>query len=407
MATTDTAIRTAKPGTKDYRITDERGLYLIVATKGGKLWRFDYRHGIKPGTDKPRRLTLALGTYPDVSLKEARDKRDEARKLLANGIDPGEHRKAHKAALLGRAANSFEVVAREWLEKWKSNKAASHIEKVSARLENDVFPWLGERPVADISAPEVLEVLRRIERRGAIETAHRAKQNISQIMRYAISTGRALRDPCPDLKDALMQTKGGHFASLTDPASVGKLMRDIDSYTGGHIVRAALALTPLVFVRPGELRNARWADIDFEKGEWCYTTSKTSTEHIVPLSRQALEILNDLYPATGHSGLVFKGQKPGKPISDATVNSALRRMGYDTQKDITGHGFRAMARTLLAEELDQTPDWIERQLAHVTSETNGTAYDRAQFLKHRRPMMQVWADYLDKLKWGNAGADAG
>jgi integrase len=407
MATTDIAIRTAKPGAKDYRITDERGLYLIVATKGGKLWRFDYRHGIKPGTDKPRRLTLALGSYPDVSLKEARDKRDEARKLLASGIDPGEHRKAHKAALLGRAANSFEVVAREWLEKWKANKAASHIEKVSARLENDVFPWLGERPVADIAAPEVLEVLRRIERRGAIETAHRAKQNISQVMRYAIATGRAVRDPCPDLKDALMQTKGGHFASLTDPASVGKLMRDIDRYTGGHVVRAALALTPLVFARPGELRNARWADIDFEKGEWRYTTSKTATEHIVPLSRQALEILNDLYPFTGRSGLVFKGQKPGKPISDVTINSALRRMGYDTQKDITGHGFRAMARTLLAEEQNMTPEWIEHQLAHAVPDMNGTAYNRTKYIKQRRDMMQVWADYLDKLRAGEVDGKAG
>jgi integrase len=398
MPLTDIAIRTAKPGGKDYKLTDGQGLYLLVTVRGAKLWRIDYRHGYKPGTDKPRRLTLALGAYPAVSLRDARERRDAARKLISQGVDPGETRKAQKTAMQERAANSFEVIAREWLARWKANKAPSHIEKVSARLENDVFPWLGLRPIAEISAVEVLETLRRIERRGAIETAHRAKQNISQIMRYAIATGRALRDPCPDLRDAMMQTKGGHFASITDPESVGKLMCDIDSYTGGYVVRAALLLTPLVFARPGELRKARWSDIDFDKAEWRYTTSKTGAEHLVPLSRQALAILSDLYPLTGRSGLVFKGQQPGKPISDGTINSALRRLGYDTQRDITGHGFRAMARTMLAEIHEMKPEWIEHQLAHAVPDMNGTAYNRTKYIKQRRNMMQVWSDYLDTLR---------
>jgi integrase len=394
MATTDRAIRTARYGEKDYRISDERGLYLIVTSRGSKLWRFDYRHGIKPGTDKARRLTLAFGAYPDVSLKEARERRDEARKLLAQGVDPGDKRKEQKRL----TETTFNVVAREWFQKWKTGKDEIHASKVFNRLENDILPWLGTRPITEITAPIVLEVLRRIEKRGAIETAHRTKGNISQIMRYAIATGRAERDPCPDLKDALQTTRKGHFPSIIDPVRVGKLIRDIEHYDESYVVRAALALAPLVFVRPSELRRARWANIDLDKGEWRFLVTKTTTEHLVPLSRQAVSILRDLFALTGHREWVFAGLSQGKPIGINTINGALRYLGYDTKKDITGHGFRAMARTLLAEELDQTPEWIEHQLAHVVPDPNGGAYNRTRYLKQRREMMQIWADYLDTLK---------
>jgi integrase len=393
MALTDTAIRTAKPGVKSIKLFDEKGLYLLLAPTGGKWWRLDYRF-------EGKRKTLSMGVYPDIGLKDARERRDEAKKLLANGIDPGENRKAQKAGRLERAANSFEVVAREWYGKWKVGKADAHHDKVIHRLENDVFPWLGGVPVAEVTAPKVLEVLRRIESRGVVETARRVKGNISQVMRYAIATSRAERDPCPDLKDALKTAEVKHFASIIDPVRVGELMGALERYSGSYVVRAALMLSPLVFVRPGELRHAKWADIDLDKAIWSYYVSKTKVDHLVPLSRQAVEILRDLQPLTGHYEWVFKGMKSGRPISNNTVNTALRALGYDTKEDITGHGFRAMARTLLAEELDQTPDWIERQLAHATKEANGTAYDRARFLKQRRPMMQLWADYLDKLKVG-------
>jgi integrase len=393
MSLTDTAVRTAKAGAKNIKISDEKGLYLLVTPSGGKWWRLDYAF-------LGKRKTLSMGVYPTITLKDARERRDEAKKLLANGIDPGENRKMQKAGLLERSVNSFEVVAREWYEKWKVGKANTYHTKVINRLENDVFPWLGGKPVAEISAPMVLDALRRIESRGAVETAHRVKGNVSQIMRYAIATSRAERDPCPDLNGALSVAEKTHFASITDPVRVGELMRALDSYQGSYVVRTALMLSPLVFVRPGELRHAKWADIDLDKATWSYFVTKTKVDHLVPLSRQAVEILRDLQPLTGHYEWVFKGKKHGRPISNNTVNSALRELGYDTKNDITGHGFRAMARTLLAEELDQTPDWIERQLAHATKEANGTAYDRARFLKQRRPMMQLWADYLDKLKAG-------
>ncbi|MDR3158748.1 MAG: integrase arm-type DNA-binding domain-containing protein [Zoogloeaceae bacterium] len=395
---TDTAIKNAKPAEKPSKLADEKGLYLLVNPSGGKLWRMKYRF---EGKEK----LLSFGAYPDVSLKEARERRDEARKLLANGADPGAARKAQKTARLERAANSFETVAREWFEQWKADKAEGHARTAIARLEQNVFPYMGGSVIADIKAPEVLAVLRRIEERGIIETAHRVKTVISQVMRYAIATGRREeRDPCPDLKGALQVYRGKNMAAITDPVRVGALLRAIADYKGTPVVRAALRLAPLVFVRPGELRTAKWADIDLEKAEWRYTTSKTGTEHLVPLAPQAVAILQDLHPITGHdkSGFVFSGVRAGRPLSDATLNRALQNMGYDTRTEMTGHGFRAMARTLLAEVLHFPPEWIEHQLAHAVPDTLGTAYNRTKYLKERREMMQAWADYLDKLK---AGAD--
>lgn len=393
MPLTDTAIRTAKSAAKPIRLFDGGGLYLEVSPAGGKLWRLKYRYG---GKEK----RLALGVYPDVSLKDARERRDVARKLLANDVDPGENRKAQAAAKVERVANSFESIGREWYAKNRDSWAASHADKIIKRLENDVFPWLGGKPIADITAPDVLAVLRRIEGRGANDTAHRAGGNVSQIIRYAIATGRATRDPVPDLRGALPPRRHENFAAITEPAKVGDLLRAFDAFQGTFVVKSALLLAPLVFVRPGELRNALWADIDFDKAEWRYVVSKTKTDHLVPLSSQAVAILKELHPLTGHGKFVFPGRDPQKAMSEAAVNAALRRMGYDTKTEITGHGFRAMARTILHEELHQKPEVIEHQLAHRVPDALGSSYNRTRFLKERKMMMQIWADYLDKLKAG-------
>jgi len=320
------------------------------------------------------------------------------RRLIANGVDPGVNRKIQKTAKLERSANSFEVIAREWYAKHSPGWAASHSSKIIRRLEKDVFPWIGGRPISEISAPELLTVLRRIEGRGTLDTAHRAGGNCSQVFRYAIATGRAWRDPVPDLRGALPPTRGGNFAAITDPAKVGALLRAIDAFEGTFVVQSALRLAPLIFVRPGELRRAQWEEIDFDRAEWRYWVTKTKTEHSVPLAAQSLAILKDLHPLTGHGRHVFPGRDPKQPMSEAAVNAALRRMGYDTKTEITGHGFRAMARTILAEELHQKPEVIEHQLAHKVPDALGTAYNRTKFMKERRVMMQLWADYLDKLK---------
>lgn len=395
MPLTDAAIRTAKPSAKPVRIFDGGGLYLEVSPAGGKLWRLKYRFN---GKEK----RLALGAYPETGLKEARERREDARKLLANGADPSETKRAQKAASVARSADSFEVIGREWFEKHRDTWAPSHSEKIIRRLEKDVFPWLGGRPIAEITAPEVLTVLRRIEGRGTLDTAHRAGGNCSQVFRYAIATGRAERDPVPDLRGALPPARGGNFAAITEPAKVGELLRAIDAFSGTFVVKSALLLAPLLFVRPGELRRAEWAGFDLEKAEWRYWVTKTKTEHSVHLATRAVEILRELHALTGHGRYVFPGRDPQKAMSEAAVNAALRRMGYDTKTEITGHGFRAMARTILAEELHQKPEVIEHQLAHQVPDALGTAYNRTKFLKERRAMMQLWADYLDKLK---AGAD--
>ena len=343
-----------------------------------------------------------MGVYPDVGLKAARDKRDEARRLVADGIDPGENRKIQKAALLERAENSFEVVAREWYAKFSPNWAVSHSSKIIRRFEREVFPWLGGLPIAEINAPELLRTIKRIENRGILETAHRTLQNCGQVFRYAVAHGLCERDPSGDLRGALPPVKGRHFAAIVDPDGVAKLLRSFDDFNGSFIVLCALKLAPLLFVRPGELRQAEWAQIDLEAGEWRYTVTKTDTAHLVPLASQAVAILRELQPLTGHRRYVFAGRNPQQPMSENTVNAALRRLGYDTQKDITGHGFRAMARTILHEELHFEPAVIEHQLAHSVPDALGTAYNRTKFLKERKVMMQVWADYLDKLRAGAA-----
>lgn len=395
MALTDTAIRNAKALEKAFTMTDERGLSIQINPNGGKWWRLRYRF---EGKEK----MLSLGTYPDVGLKDARERRDAARKLLTDGIDPGQQRKASKMAKAGMAANSFEVICREWLENKRSNIEEAQYKKALARLEKDVFPWMGSRPIAEITAPEVLAVLRRIDARGARYTAHKAKSEISQCFRYAIATGRAERDPCPDLRGAIPAPKTENRPAITDPKAAGELLRAIDGFKGTFVVRCALLLAPLLFVRPGELRKATWDGFDLDKGEWRYFINKTKTEHLVPLASQAVAILRELHALTGHGSYVFPGRDPKRPMSDAAVNAALRRMGYDTKTEITGHGFRAMARTILHEELHIKPEVIEHQLAHQVADALGTAYNRTKFLKDRKIMMQQWASYLDKLKAGAA-----
>lgn len=393
MALTDTALRLMKSRAEAFSVADERGLSVHVQPSGAKWWRFRYRFGGK-------QKMLSLGIYPDVGLKAARERRDEARKLLADGIDPGEYRKAQKGARAERAANSFETIAREWFAKHSPAWAASHADKIIKRLENDVFPWIGGKAIAEITAPVLLTVLRRIENRGALDTAHRAQQNCGQVFRYAVATGRAERDPTADLRGALPPARHENFAAITEPSEVAELLRAIDGFKGTFVVRCALLLAPLLFVRPGELRKARWEDFDLERAEWSYFVSKTKTDHLVPLATQAIAILRELHPLTGHGEFVFPGRDPQKPMSEAAINAALRRMGYDTKTEVTGHGFRAMARTILHEELHQKPEVIEHQLAHKVPDALGSAYNRTKFLKERKAMMQLWADYLEKLKAG-------
>ena len=391
---TDTAIRNAKAAGKNLKLADEKGLFLLVTPSGGKWWRLNYRFGGK-------QKTLSLGIYPEVGLKDARERREAARKLLANGVDPGEHRKATKAIKLELATNSFETIAREWLAKEKPGWADTHYSKILLRLENDVFPWIGKMPITEVTAPVLLSMARRVEGRGAHDTAHRVLQNCGQVFRYAIATGRAERNPTPDLRGALTAVRQSHFPTLTDPIKVAELLRAIDGFRGTLVVQCALKLAPLVFTRPGELRMARWADIDLPRARWSYHVSKTKTDHVVPLSRQAVAILKEIHPLTGHGEYVFPGARDhARPLSPAAVGAALQRMGYDTKTEITGHGFRAMARTLLAERLKFDPQIIEHQLAHRVPDALGSAYNRSKFIDDRVAMMQAWADYLDELKAG-------
>ncbi len=395
MTLTDTAIRTAKPTTKPQRFFDGGGLYLEVSPAGGKLWRLKYRHG---GKEK----RLALGTYPDTRLKDAREKRDAARKLLAAGVDPGEQRKAEKAAGEERASNSFEVIAREWFAKHEPQWTLGHSSKVIARLENDAFPWLGGRPIADITAKELLATVNRIVDRGAVETAHRVLQYCAQVLRYAIVTGRAERNPASDLRGALPPVKQTHRAAITEPHAIGGLLRAIEGYQGSFVTRCALRLAPLLFVRPGELRHAEWAEFDLDAAQWNLPAEKMKMRepHLVPLAPQAVAILRELQALTGSSRYLFpSARSPQRPMSDNAVLSALRRMGY-ANDEMSGHGFRAMARTVLDEVLHFRPDYIEHQLAHAVKDPNGRAYNRTAHLAERRKMMAAWADYLDTLKAG-------
>lgn len=393
MALTNTAIQNAKPAEKPYKIYDTDGLFMQVTPAGGKWWRFKYRF---EGKEK----LLSLGTYPDVSLKQARDKRDDARKLIANDqVDPSEKRQQIKAEKILSSANSFELVAREWWSTHMKNKAETHKYKVIRRFELYLFPWIGNVPIADITAPQLLQVVKRIENLNKLETAHRALQTAGQVFRYAVQTGRAIRDITYDLKGALSATTTKHMAAFTDPKDIAELLHAIDGFNGTVTVQCALKLSPLVFARPSELRQAKWSDIDLDAGEWRYVVSKTKTDHLVPLSKQAVEILKVMQPLSGHREYVFPGgHSPLRPMSEAAVNAALKRMGYDTQTQITGHGFRAMARTILHERLNIDPYIIEHQLAHTVPDTLGSAYNRTRFIEQRRAMMQLWADYLENLK---------
>lgn len=389
---TDTVIRNAKPKEKPYRLFDAGGLYLEIAPSGGKWWRLKFRIN---GKEK----RISLGVYPEISLKGARERRDEKRKLLANGVDPGEHRKAEKASKAQLGGNTFEVIAREWFAKFSTQWVASHSDKILRRLERDIFPWIGSRPIGEISALELLASLRRIENRGALETAHRAQQNCSQIFRYAIVTGRAERDPAADLRGALPPAKERHHASITDPKAIGGLLRAIEGYSGSFVTQCALRLAPLVFVRPGELRKAEWSEIDFENAEWRIPAERMKMRemHIVPLSTQALAVLRDLHALTGRGEYVFPGARTNqRPMSENTVNGALRRLGFE-KDEMTGHGFRSMASTLLNEQ-GWNRDAIERQLAHAERDTIRAAYNYAEHLPERRRMMQAWANHLDALR---------
>jgi len=393
MPLTDTAIRRVKPKKKPFKLFDSAGLFLLVTPSGGKWWRFKYRFNNKE-------KLLSLGTYPDISLKEARERRDIERRKVADRIDPAVNRRAVKAAWADSLANSFEVVAREWMDKQASAWAAANTKKVRRLLELNIFPWLGGRPIADITPPELLTALRRTEARGAINTAHRVLQICGQVFRYAVATGRAQRDPTGDLRGALPPVKGKHHAAVTDPKAIGSLLRALYDYQGGVVTRCALRLAPLVFVRPGELRNAEWAEIDWETASWNIPAArmKMKEPHLVPLSRQVIEILQELHPLTGRGRYLFPSPRTNqRPMSDNAILSALRRMGIG-KEEMTGHGFRAMARTVLDEVLHVRPDYIEHQLAHAVRDPNGRAYNRTAHLPERRKMMQDWADYLDGLR---------
>lgn len=395
MPLTDTSIKNAKPTDKPRKLADGGGLYLLLNPNGSRWWRLDYRFTGK-------RKTLSMGTYPDTGLRDARDKRDAARKLLAAGVDPGEQRKAEKAAGEERASNSFEVIAREWHSKQSAAWVELHASRIMLRLENDIFPWLGGRPIADITAKELLTTVNRIVDRGAVESAHRVLQNCGQVMRYAIATGRAERNPAADLRGALPPVKQTHLAAITDPNSIGPLLRSIDGYQGSFVTRCALRLAPLVFVRPGELRQAEWAEFDLDNAQWNIPAEKMKMRepHLVPLAPQAVEILRELHPLTGRGRYLFpSARSPQRPMSNNAVLSALRRMGYATE-EMSGHGFRAMARTVLDEVLHFRPDYIEQQLAHAVKDPNGRAYNRTAHLAERRKMMAAWADYLDQLRVG-------
>lgn len=388
-------VKKAKPKDKDYKLADGSGLYLLVTTSGGKLWRCDYRYnGV--------RRTLAFGAYPAVTLADARQRREDAKKLVANGVDPGELKKAKKVATVASTENSLEVVAREWHSKFSGSWSPTHSETTLRRLQADVFPVLGARPIGEIKAPEILAMLRRIESRGALETAHRIRTICGQIFRYAVATGRAERNPAADLKGALPPYKKGHLAAITDPKEVASLLRAIDGFKGSFVVKCALQLAPLVFVRPGELRQAEWCEINFEAAEWNIPAErmKMKVAHLVPLSKQALTILQELKALTGNSRYLFPCHRSfARPMSNNAINAALRRMGFE-KDEMTGHGFRAMARTILDEVLQVRPDYIEHQLAHAVRDPNGRAYNRTAHLAERRKMMEQWAEYLFGLKSG-------
>ncbi|WP_449369714.1 tyrosine-type recombinase/integrase [Thiomonas sp.] len=417
MPLSDTAVRQAKPTDKPRKLPDEKGLYLLVTVSGGKLWRYDYRF-------QGKRKTLALGQYPDVSLTEARKRHAAAREMLAADppIDPAEAKQQRKAerradaeiaALVseGKALpGTFEAVARQWIERIHADKvSAGHAERTLIRFEKDAFPWIGSRPLNSITAPELLSVIRRVEDRGAIETAHRLKDAAGQVFRYGVAQGLCERNPAADLRDALKPVQTRHHAAIIEPLALGKLLRDMEGYSGHYVTRIALNLSPLLLLRPGELRHLEWGWIDedaaiitipAEAMKRSKADKANGPPHIVPLAAQSLALLRELHPYTGSSRFVFPALTSRlRPMSENTVRSALRRLGY-ANDDMTPHGFRATARTLAAERLGVAAEVIEAQLAHAVPDALGRAYNRTQFLEQRQQMMQAWADYLDKLKTG-------
>ena len=375
--------------------TDGGGMYLLV-TAAGKYWRINYRFNEK-------RKTLALGVYPTVSLAEARKRREKARELLSKGIDPNAAKREEKQVKADLAANTFELVARAWLKKTAVTRKEVTQSRITTLLEHDVFPYIGILPINMLGPRDVLnKALRKIEARGSIDTAHRAKQICGRIFRYAVAIGLAERDVTSDLRGALAEIPKSHFAAITEPKQAGELMRSIFGYTGHPSTVGALKLAPLVFVRPGELRKAEWVEIDLEGAEWRIPGAKMKmgVDHIVPLSTQAVEILRSVHPITGHGRFVFPSLRSDeRPMSENTINGALRAMGYSKDTH-TAHGFRAMARTILDEVLGERVDYIEHQLAHTVKDPNGRAYNRTAHLPARRKMMQRWSDYLDKLRKG-------
>lgn len=396
MALTDTFIKSVKPNGSAVgeKHSDGQGLYLHVK-EAGKYWRMSYRY-------EGKQRTLALGVYPAVGLAKARQRRDKARELLADGIDPSKAKREEKAAKAAASANTFELVAREWLDKTAGDRMASTHTKVTTWLEKDVFPFIGKMPISTMGPRDVLGALRHMEGRGALDSVQRVKQICGQVFRYAVASGSAERDVTQDLKGALAKHAPDNFAAITDPKQAGELLRSIYAYAGHPYTVAALKLSPLVFVRPGELRTAEWAEIDLEAAEWRIPASKMKmkVDHLVPLSTQAVEILRGIQSQTGHGKYVFPGLRTAeRPMSENTINGALRAMGY-AQEVHSAHGFRAMARTIMDEVLYQRVDLIEHQLAHKVKDANGNAYNRTAHLPARKVMMQTWADYLDKLRIG-------
>lgn len=415
LISSDATIKAVRSGDPRNRLTDGDGLYLLLFVKGGSHgWRFDY-------TFEGRRKTLSLGTYPDTTLATARRKAQEARELVAAGGDPSQARKLARAAqeeahtVEARKAqglpplDSFETIAREWFAVKRDGWAPGYSEKIIARLEADVFPWIGHAPIASITAPQLLEVMRRIEARGVIETAHRALENCGQVFRYAMAAGKASTNPARDLKDALKRPDPRNFPAITEPRRFGELLRACDAYAATPVVRAALKLAPMLLLRPGELRFGEWTEIDLDAALWTVPAVRMKRElrekllgapHLVPLPRQAVAALRELHPLTGGGRFVFRGERHhDRPMSDNTINAAMRAMGF-AKDEVTGHGFRATARTMLHERLNFDPNVIEAQLAHSVRDSLGRAYNRTEFLEQRRVMLQKWADYLDKLRKG-------
>ena len=385
-------VQNAKPKDSMYKMFDGGGLFLQVNPSGGKYWKMKYRKA-----DGKEGL-LTFGGYPEISLEQARRMRDEARAQRASGLDPGIVRQEEKAERRTRASNTFEAVSREWMEVHATKVKAQTLHIYRVLLEKSVFPLIGKRPIAEMKAPDFLALLRRLEEQKQLYSVKRISIVCGMIMRFAVAAGKAEADPTPALRGSLKAHKTKHLAAMTDPKQVGRLLRTIDAYPGSFVVSTALKIAPYVFVRPGELQHARWEDIDFDACEWRYTTSKTNTPHIVPLVPQVMKLLQELYAFTGNGEWVFPSQRQkGGPMGKTSMLVALRSMGI-RDEEMTPHGFRAMARTLLDEVLGERYELIEHQLAHMVRDPNGRAYNRTVHLVERRRMMERWAQYLDELR---------